>query len=155
MSAAVVPSASQLTVLAIQTGAACFGAGIIWTMQVLNYPLLALVGADQIPAYEGAHNRRFIRVVGPAVVGVAASAVAMLFVRPSDVSVAVPAVELGLLGVIIVSTAAYGAPAHARLQRGFDAAVLARLVRTNWVRTAAWTVLGAVDLVTLAKVARR
>jgi hypothetical protein len=34
-------------------------------------------------------------------------------------------------------------PAHGRLAEGFDAGVHARLVATNWIRTMAWTLRGA------------
>jgi hypothetical protein len=40
--------------------------GLIWTKQVLNYPLLALIDPGGVPRYEQAHNRRFIWLVGPA-----------------------------------------------------------------------------------------
>lgn len=35
--------------LKVQAGASCFMAGLIWTMQILNYPLLALVDARDVP----------------------------------------------------------------------------------------------------------
>lgn len=135
------------------TAAAWFGAGFIWTMQVLNYPLLALVGADGFVAYERAHNRRFARVVAPAVVIVTAATVTLFFVRPAELPLAAVVVQAGLIVVIIALTALLQAPAHARLARGFDAGVHARLVRTNWARTAAWTLLGLVDLWVLAATA--
>lgn len=148
------PTVFAVGVLAAQAGAACFGAGVLWTMQTLNYPLLGLVGADQVPAYETVHNRRFIAVVGPPLVVSLVAAVIMLVDRPARVSLFVPILGLVLLAAIIGSTIRYGAPAHARLQRGFDAAIHRRLVRTNWVRTGAWTVLAAADVVTLASLAR-
>jgi len=56
----------QLTVVLIQTAAAWLMTGLIWTKQVLNYPLLALIDPGGVPRYEQAHNRRFIWLVGPA-----------------------------------------------------------------------------------------
>ena len=35
--------------------------GVLWTMQILNYPLLALVGRPAFTRYEEAHDRRFFR----------------------------------------------------------------------------------------------
>ncbi len=61
-----------------------------------------------------------------------------------------PLTALLLLAVIIASTARHGAPSHARLAQQFDPAVHALLVRTNWIRTAAWSALGIVDLIALA-----
>ena len=44
--------------------------------------------------------------------------------------------------IIWLSTMVLQVPCHRRLETGFDAAVARRLVRTNWVRTFAWTALG-------------
>jgi hypothetical protein len=139
-----------VVVLLIQTAASWFMTGLIWTMQILNYPLLALIDADGVPRYEQAHNRRFIWLVGPAVAVTAVTAAILLIWRPSGVPLAVPVVALVLLAVIIADTIRHGAPSHARLAQRFDADVHARLVRTNWIRTVAWSTLGVLDLIALA-----
>lgn len=45
----------------VHAAAVWFMTGVIWTMQVLNYPLLARVGADSFTGYEqaqlGPHRR--------------------------------------------------------------------------------------------------
>jgi hypothetical protein len=46
---------------------------------------------------------------------------------------------LALLAVVWLSTALLQVPCHRRLERGFDGAVVRRLVSTNWIRTLAWT----------------
>jgi predicted ester cyclase len=51
---------AQLLLLAEAAATLCM-AGVLWTMQVLNYPLLRLVGRDALAAYETAHNRRSCR----------------------------------------------------------------------------------------------
>lgn len=139
-----------LIVVLIQTAAAWFMAGLIWTMQVLNYPLLALIDPGGVPRYEQAHNRRFIWLVGPAVAVTAVTAAILLGWRPAGVLLAVPVVALVLLAVIIADTIRHGAPWHARLAQRFDAGVYARLVRTNWIRTVAWSTLAVLDLIALA-----
>jgi hypothetical protein len=146
--AAVQPGA--VTLLLIQAGATCFMAGLIWTMQILNYPLLDRIDPADVPRYEQAHNHRFIALVGPGIAVTLASAVAMLAWRPRGITLAVPLTALALLIVIIASTARHGAPSHARLAKQFDPAVHALLVRTNWIRTAAWTAAGMLDLIALA-----
>ena len=139
-----------LIVVLIQTAAAWFMAGLIWTMQVLNYPLLALIDPGGVPRYEQAHNRRFIWLVGPAVAVTAVTAAILLGWRPAGVLLAVPVVALVLLAVIIADTIRHGAPSHARLAQRFDAGVYARLVRTNWIRTVAWSTLAVLDFIALA-----
>ncbi len=133
-----------LAVLA-QAAAAWYGAGFIWTMQILNYPLLSRIAASSFAAYETAHNHRFAAVVAPGVVVVLMTTIMLLVVRPPALPVAAPIGCVVLIGVILVSTVLFQAPAHARLGSGFDATIHQTLVRTNWIRTAAWTALGLLD----------
>ena len=49
----------------------------------------------------------------------------------------------------VLVTVALSVPAHGVLAGGFDAAAHARLVGTNWLRTAAWTVGAATSLLLL------
>lgn len=53
--------------LLLEGAASTFTAGVLWTMQLLNYPLTAPVGRDAFSQYESARNRRFARVVIPGV----------------------------------------------------------------------------------------
>ncbi len=130
-----------------QTAAVWFMTGSVWTMQVLNYPLLAQIGPTNFKAYESAHNRRFIAIVGPGVAVTLLTTIALFVARPAAIPLTAPIAEALLLLVIVVSTVCYAAPAHAALARdGFDLAVHAKLLRGNWVRTFAWTLLGLIDL---------
>jgi hypothetical protein len=135
-----------LAILLAQTAATWYSAGFIWTMQVLNYPLLSRVGLASFSTYETAHNQRFAAVVGPGVVIAFVTTIALFIWRSPAVPVWAPIVCAGLVVVILASTVIWQAPAHARLAGGFDEAVHARLVQTNWVRTVAWTALGLLDL---------
>jgi hypothetical protein len=63
---------------------------------------------------------------------------------PGDVGRALPMVALALMALAYGTTAFVSVPLHERLTARFDAEALDRLVRTNWVRTAAWTARGLV-----------
>ena len=112
--------------------------GLIWFVQVVHYPLFAKVGAG-FSVFELEHARRTGWVVGPLMVIELASAGWLLWHPPSGSSRALPLLGLGLLAVIWTSTAFLQVPCHRVLGRGFDAQVHSRLVRSNWIRTAAWT----------------
>jgi hypothetical protein len=120
--------------------------GLIWTVQVVHYPLMALVGREGFTRYEAAHAPRMAAVVMVpwAVQGV--SAAWLLVERPATVSAAL--VWSGALAalVTVIVTAVASVPAHSHLATGFDADVHARLVRTNWWRTAAWTIHAGIAL---------
>ena len=112
---------------------------MIWSMQILEYPLFALVGPQEFPAYHTRHNRGLLFVIVPSILAFV-SAVALIVVRPSPIplwsSITVAVLDL----VIIAYTVAREAPLHARLDRGgYSSAVINDLVHGNWVRTLLWT----------------
>jgi hypothetical protein len=139
-------SATELVVLLVQTGAAWFMVGFIWTMQILHYPLFELVGRDAFATYETEHNRRFGLLVGPGVVLVALTAITQLVARPASTPLPSVVAEIVLVLLIISSTVLYQAPQHARLSSGFNPVAYQTLLRTNWIRTVAWSALGVLDL---------
>ena len=55
-------------------------------------------------------------------------------------------VAIGAADLLLAPHALVQVPLHRRLQGGFDAAAHRRLVRTNWLRTAAWTLRAALAL---------
>jgi len=125
--------------LALHLLATAAMAGVIWFVQLVHYPLFHLVGPDRFVEYEASHQRRTALVVGPlmAVEGVTALAVAA--VLRQEVGLILPLVGLVLLAVIHLSTVALQVPAHTALSDGYDRSVVRRLVDTNWIRTAGWT----------------
>jgi hypothetical protein len=132
--------------LTLETTATIFMAGVLWTMQLLNYPLLALVGNDTFPRYEAARNRRVALVVVPGVLAAAAGGIGLLLSRPTQVPLWAPADKLALLLVVIISTAALQGRQHGALAGGFDGRVLSLLLRSSRIRVAAWSVAGAIAL---------
>ncbi len=120
--------------------------GIIWTVQLVHYPLMALVGRDGFASYEAAHAPRMaaVVVVPWAVQGITAAW--LLVERPATVGAALAWSGAAAAALTVVVTLGWSVPAHARLAAGFDAHVHARLVRTNWLRTAAWTTHAAIAL---------
>jgi hypothetical protein len=100
------------------------------------------VGEQAFVAYEQGHVARITPVVAPAMLLEASSAAALVFAEPALIASPPFVVASALLGVIWASTFAVQVPLHTRLSERFDAAAHARLVRTNWLRTLAWTMRG-------------
>jgi uncharacterized membrane protein len=132
--------------LTLGTTATIFMAGVLWTMHLLNYPLLALVGTEAFPLYEAVHNRRFALVVVPGVLAAAAGGIGLVASRPGQVPLWAPAGELALLLVVIISTAALQGRQHRALGAGFDQRTHSLLIRSNWIRVAAWPAAAAIAL---------
>ncbi len=127
-----------MTILVFHLIATAFMAGLIVFVQVVHYPLMALVGEDSFVPYEQAHTARTGWVVIPPMMAELASAI-WIFASASSQDIRAMALSgLLMLAVIWTSTAVFQAPAHGRLMRGFDCDAHRRLVRTNWIRTFAW-----------------
>lgn len=129
-------------VFLLQIASTWFLVGLIWTIQVVHYPLFAAVGVDRFVAYEASHTRLITLVVGPVMLVEAATAGLLVVMRPDAIPAWIAWVGLVLVGVIWLSTAVLQVPDHERLADGFDAAAHAHLVGTNWIRTIAWTLRG-------------
>ena len=120
-------------------------AGVIWYVQVVHYPLMRFVAADRFPEFHEAHEIRTGFVVVPLMLAEAGSA-ALLLVVPGAIPNVLLWLGMGLLVVIWSSTAWVQVPCHRRLGRGFDAGTHRRLIRTNWIRTMAWSARAVVAL---------
>lgn len=116
-----------------------FLSGLIWTIQVVHYPLMARVGTDQFAQYERLHSASITPLVGPAMLAEAAIAGLLLLHRPAAIPAWMPWTGVALVAAIWAVTFLVSVPCHAVLAQGFDASAHERLVATNWLRTAAWT----------------
>jgi hypothetical protein len=110
---------------------AAYMTGVIWVVQVVLYPLFARVGTAEWRGFHAAHSRRIAPVVAPPMLAHAAVAVALLVERPGVLTGANLALAGGLLGM----TATVFVRAHSCLRQ----ARVARLLRLNALRVAAWT----------------
>jgi len=136
---------TQLLFLA-HLGSTLYMVGLIWFVQVVHYPLLTHVGSQEFPPYEQRHTALTTWVVAPPMLIEGATAVLLFWFRPREVSNGSLGIGLALLGVIWLSTAFIQVPCHDVLSKAFDPVVHRRLVWTNWLRTAAWSLRGALVL---------
>ncbi len=113
--------------------------GLIWTVQVVHYPLFNMADRVNFAAFESAHSWRIgLIVMLPMLLEVGLTAMMML--SPID---RMPNwaswLAVGLLAVIWFSTFFLQVPQHGILSGGFDEAAHQFLVNSNWLRTIAWT----------------
>lgn len=119
-----------------------FLVGLIWTIQVVHYPLFARVGSDGFSGYQSAHSTLITQVVGPLMLLELVTGFFLLLAPPAGFPVWVWWAGMGLVGLIWFTTAFVSVPLHGRLSGGFEARAHASLVGTNWIRTLAWTTRG-------------
>ncbi|QDT72703.1 hypothetical protein [Lacipirellula limnantheis] len=129
-----------------QLGSTLFMTGLIWFVQVVHYPLFAAAGAGEYADYQRRHMSRTTWVVGPPMLIEAATALLLFAFRPAHVATWQLAIALALLALIWLSTIFFQVRCHDALCRGFDPAAHRRLVATNWIRTAAWSLRSALVL---------
>jgi hypothetical protein len=141
-----VPDHWPYTLWLAHLAATLFLVGLIWVVQVVHYPLFARVGAEQFHAYWLGHTRLITFLVAPSMLTEVATGVLLFVARPPGVSFGVLLVGFGLLLLNWVSTWGVQIPLHERLGRRFDPATLRKLVLSNWLRTAAWTLRGVLVL---------
>jgi len=133
--------ASQAAFL-VQLGSTLPLVGLIWLVQVVAYPSFLRVGRAEFAAYHEAHARLITYVVAPLMLAELASS----FAWAASPDLAEPR-SLAWLGFALAAatwalTFFVAVPKHEVLAHGFDAPTIARLVSTNWLRTAAWTARG-------------
>jgi hypothetical protein len=135
--------------LGVHLAAVWFCAGLVWVIQLLVYPGFAAMTGPDWETVHGRHTRLMgLLVTGPWALQGLTCAVLLVW-RPPGVPL-LAALTAGVCGAVTVAvTVGVSVPCHQRLARGWDPAVHARLVRTNWWRTAAWTLGGVVALVML------
>jgi hypothetical protein len=124
--------------------------GLIWTVQVVHYPLFALVGRDGFVAYEEAHSSRITAVLALPWLAQGVTTAWLLLAPPPGAPRWLVWAAAVLAAIPVVVTVAASIPAHQRLGRGFDERAHATLVRTNWLRTVAWSVHSVVALLLVA-----
>lgn len=114
--------------------------GLIWFVQLVHYPLLSMVGEDRFFNYHRSHTRWTTLAVAPAMLVELGLGIAVAWYLPWH---PLAWTGLGLIAAVWISTFLIQRPVHAALSRdGFDPILVRRLVRSNWLRTAAWTLRG-------------
>lgn len=137
-------------VVIVHVASTWFMVGLIWFVQIVHYPLYGRIGSDAFPDYQKRHRVLANRFMPLPMCLEAVSALLLFWYRPATVSSNLVVLGAGLLLIIWVSTFALQIPRHVRLEFGYDEQTHLGLVRTNWIRTIAWTARGLLALQFLA-----
>jgi len=137
------------TVLYLHLTSTLIMVGVIWVIQVVHYPLFELVGRDNFVAYERSHTVRIGIIVMPTMLIEAVTALGLLALLNGE-GRELAFIGAMLLAVIWGSTALLQVPCHERLAVRYDEGAWRRLVRTNWIRTIAWSARGAVAILVIS-----
>ncbi len=128
--------------------------GLIWLIQLVQYPLMSRVGPDFFVTYEQLHCRNITPIVLPLMTVELATSVWLAW-RPVAGAEWLLMTGCGLVGLLWASTFFLQVPMHDVLCQAFDAGVHRRLVQSNWIRTGLWSARSALMLWVLAEVLLR
>ena len=123
-----------IAVKALHLFATVFMTGLIWCVQIVVYPLFSTIG-QAFPDYHKRYTQRIGWVVGPVMGLELSTGVLWLYLTANSLALA----NLLLLGGIWVSTALVQMPLHQRLSEEASPSLVRSLVKTNWLRTALWS----------------
>ncbi len=134
------------TILILQIASTLVLVGVIWIIQLVQYPFFSEVRVDNFPTYHAAHTFWITPVVAPAMIVELLTSILIIFYPPENINYKL--LWFGLIPAIIVwaSTFFIQIPMHNKLALGFDAEAHKTLVNTNWIRTIAWSIRGALVL---------
>ena len=139
------------TLLLVHAAVTLFLVGLIWTIQVVHYPLFAEVGVDNYVRFQYGHQWRITVIVLPTMLLELACAAALVWFRPNQIPFSQLLIGFALVGLIWFVTLFVSSPQHGILDRGFDTNAHRILTDTNWIRTIAWTLRGGLAFSWLAR----
>ena len=126
--------------LLLNFGFAAYLTGLIWTVQLVHYPGFAYVAPEKFAAFHQHHTRSMSWVVlAPMVLELGLAG----WLAWQGRNTLGAAVWWGLALVVFIWAATFliSVPFHNRLTAdGYSYVAIDGLVRTNWLRTVAWTV---------------
>lgn len=127
--------------------------GVIWLVQLVQYPQFSVFAETKnFPAYHNSYRFWITFVVAPAMILELVTSVLLIFYQLETVDSKM--VWLGLILTLTAWTSTFflQVPLHERLALGFDGNAHSALVRTNWIRTAAWSLRAVLVLYCAAKI---
>jgi len=118
---------------------AAYLTGVIWLVQLVQYPGFALVPKEAWVRFHQAHTRGLGWVAGGPMVAELALALGLAWWGRGALPYGAGWWALALVAVVWAATFLIAVPFHNRLAQGFDYVAIDGLTRTNWLRTFAWT----------------
>ena len=125
--------------------------GLIWIVQIVTYPIFSSVGCHKYDEFHSKHVSLITPLVAPLMLFELFVGVMLLVVSGPFWYYGYSVINLIFLAIIWASTFFIQIPLHAKLSLRFDRKFHTSLVRTNWVRTFAWSIKGLFSAILLLK----
>ncbi len=115
-------------------------AGVIWTVQLVIYPLFNRIGSDSFHDYHSRYMHRITWIVGPLMLIELITAFLLCYLFWSSGYRGALIANAALVGSLWLITALLQVPAHRALSDRYSMSGVDALVKGNWLRTVIWTV---------------
>lgn len=125
--------------------------GLIWFVQIVHYPLFAMVSDQSFTRYEQTHQLRTTFIVMPVMLLELFTALLLVWNPPQQIPVYYSWLGLFLLMLVWGSTFFLQVPRHNALSVQFNPDDHWALVTTNWIRTFAWSLRGLLLMIVVFK----
>jgi hypothetical protein len=112
-----------------------FMTGVIWIVQVVQYPGFAILGESEFKKFHQKHSDLISYIVAPVMMLELVCAYLMVYYKPDVLNVYYFVSTI----LIFIVTAFVSVPIHNKLALGLNLNLVRRLVLTNWPRTILWS----------------
>jgi hypothetical protein len=113
--------------------------GVIWLVQIIHYPLFKQVGESAFIDYHKIHIQKTSSVIAVPMILEVLTGLYLLTFSELYRNNFIFLIAFALNVLIWIVTFFTSVPKHKILSKGANDRVLNALVRTNWIRTIAWT----------------
>jgi hypothetical protein len=129
-----------------------FMLGLIWVIQIVNYPLFKNVGEESFVKYHQEHVWRITSVVFIPMFLEGMTAVMLLWYPHPSVPAELILFGLTLIFLVWLSTLFLLVPQHDGLLKGFNNKSYRNINAFNWIRTIAWSLRAVICVLMLLSV---
>ncbi len=119
-----------------------FMVGLIWLIQIVNYPLFRLISKHRFPHYHESHIKRITPIVSTVMILEASVAVSLILISTPYTSSGLVLINVLFLALIWLSTALLQLPMHNKLNSLKNPKTVNELITSNWFRTSVWSLKG-------------
>jgi hypothetical protein len=141
--------------LILHAAATWAATGLIWFVQLVHYPSYRDMAEKGFTGFQTRSTARTGFIVGPLIFIEFGTAAYLLWRPPAGIGTIWLWLGAALIVLNLASTVLIQVPLHVRLRATHDPALVELLIRTNWVRTLAWSIRAALVASWLMPAAQR
>lgn len=115
-----------------------FLCGLIWTVQLVHYPLFNFLDHERFTEASAFHRQKISYIVVPVMLTELFTSIWLSLFATSHTFIHIS----GLIAVLLIWSITFllQVPLHSHLSGQYDIKLIQRLVRSNWWRTLLWSV---------------